>query len=122
MENRELRREEEFFRLAAAHFAKGQLAPNGFPLIDQLADQHSVAWLPRQLGVARSGFYSWWQRQEAAGKRVAENARLTAEIEAVSASTAASEGPAGPRGTTGCQQYGGPPPYCAPSATVSAQG
>ena len=54
-----------------------------FRLIDQLADQHSVAWLCRQLGVARSGYYAWRQRQEAPGKRAAENARLIAEIEAV---------------------------------------
>ena len=33
--------------------------------------------------MARSGFYAWRQRQEAPGKRAAENARLTAEIEAV---------------------------------------
>jgi putative transposase len=33
--------------------------------------------------VARSGFYAWRQRQEAAGKRAAENVRLTAEIQAV---------------------------------------
>jgi len=33
--------------------------------------------------VARSGYYAWRQRQEAPGKRAAENARLTAEIEAV---------------------------------------
>lgn len=42
-----------------------------------------MAWLCRQLGVARSGFYDWRQRQEAPGKRAAENARLTAEIETV---------------------------------------
>jgi len=29
-ENRELRREKDFFRLAAAHFAKEQLPPGGF--------------------------------------------------------------------------------------------
>jgi transposase-like protein len=29
-ENRELRREKDFFRLAAAHFAKEQLPPIGF--------------------------------------------------------------------------------------------
>ncbi|MBD1194945.1 hypothetical protein [Vulcanococcus sp. Clear-D1] len=29
-ENRELRREKDFFKLAAAHFAKEQLSPKGF--------------------------------------------------------------------------------------------
>jgi transposase InsO family protein len=33
--------------------------------------------------VARSGFYAWRQRQEAPGKRAAENAAITAEITAV---------------------------------------
>jgi transposase InsO family protein len=33
--------------------------------------------------VARSGYYAWRQRQEAPGKRAAENARLIAEIQAV---------------------------------------
>jgi transposase InsO family protein len=42
-----------------------------------------VAWLCRQLGVARSGFHAWRQRQEAPGRRAAENAVITAEIEAV---------------------------------------
>jgi putative transposase len=42
-----------------------------------------VAWLCRQLGVARSGFYAWRQRQEAPGQRAAENAAITAEITAV---------------------------------------
>lgn len=42
-----------------------------------------MAWLCRQLGVARSGYYAWRQRQEAPGKRAAENARVTAEIQAL---------------------------------------
>jgi transposase InsO family protein len=33
--------------------------------------------------VARSGFYAWRQRQQAPGKRAAENTWLTAEIQAV---------------------------------------
>ncbi|CAK6698457.1 hypothetical protein IFHNHDMJ_02434 [Synechococcus sp. CBW1107] len=42
-----------------------------------------MAWLCRQLGVARSGYYAWRQRQEAPGQRAAENAVITAEIQAV---------------------------------------
>ena len=32
-------------------------------MIDSLFDRFSTAWLCRQLGVARSGFYDWRQRQ-----------------------------------------------------------
>jgi transposase-like protein len=35
-ENRELRREKDFFRLAAAHFAKEQLSPKGFACLISL--------------------------------------------------------------------------------------
>ncbi|QPN67537.1 hypothetical protein [Synechococcus sp. CBW1006] len=42
-----------------------------------------MAWLCRQLGVARSGDYAWRHRQEAPGQRAAENAVITAEIQAV---------------------------------------
>jgi putative transposase len=54
-----------------------------FRLIDQLADRHSISWLCRQLDVARSGYYAWRQRQKAPGERAAENAVISAEIEAV---------------------------------------
>ena len=42
-----------------------------------------MAWLCRQLGVARSGYYAWRQRQQSPGPRAAENADLSAEIQAV---------------------------------------
>ena len=42
-----------------------------------------MAWLCRQLGVARSGYYAWRQRQQSPGPRAAENAGLSAEIQAV---------------------------------------
>jgi putative transposase len=53
-------------------------------LIDQLADQHPIAWLCRRLAVTRSGYYAWKRRQQAPpGQRQAENAAITAEIKAV---------------------------------------
>jgi len=53
-------------------------------LIDQLADQHPIAWLCRRLAVTRSGYYAWKRRQQAPlGQRQAENAAITAEIQAV---------------------------------------
>jgi transposase InsO family protein len=42
-----------------------------------------VAWLCRQLGVARSGFYAWRQRQHNPGPRAQENAAITAQLQAV---------------------------------------
>ena len=48
-----------------------------------LADRFSVAWLCRQLGVARSGFYAWRQRQHNPGPRARENAVLSARVQAV---------------------------------------
>jgi putative transposase len=58
-------------------------AAERFRLIEQLTGRHSIAWLCRQLCVARSGFYAWRQRQEAPGMRAVENAAITAEIQAV---------------------------------------
>jgi putative transposase len=42
-----------------------------------------VAWLCRQLGVARSGFYAWRQRQQKPSPRARENAVITAQVQAV---------------------------------------
>jgi putative transposase len=42
-----------------------------------------VAWLCRQLDVARSGFYAWRQRQQTPGPRARENAALSAQVQAV---------------------------------------
>ena len=71
------------FQAGGSALCERAAAAERFLLIVQLAAQHSVAWLCRQLGVARSGFYAWRQRQEAPGKRATENALLTAEIEAL---------------------------------------
>ena len=42
-----------------------------------------MAWLCRQLGVARSGFYAWRQRQHNPGPRAQENAAITVQLQAV---------------------------------------
>jgi hypothetical protein len=38
-----------------------------------------VAWLCKQLGVARSGFYAWRQRQHNPGPRARENEAITTQ-------------------------------------------
>ncbi|MEA5475548.1 IS3 family transposase [Synechococcus sp. CCY9201] len=70
--------ERRTFQAGGSALRQGAAAAERFRLIDELADRHSVAWLCRQLGVARSGFYAWRQRQEAPGKRATENALITA--------------------------------------------
>jgi len=52
-------------------------------LISRLSDRFSVAWLCRQLGVARSGFYAWRQGQQNPSPRAQENAAITAQIQTV---------------------------------------
>ena len=42
-----------------------------------------MAWLCKQLGVARSGFYAWRQRQQNPGPRAQESAAITAQVQTV---------------------------------------
>jgi hypothetical protein len=42
-----------------------------------------VAWLCKQLGVARSSFNAWRQRQQNPDRRALENVALTTAVEAV---------------------------------------
>ena len=82
-ENRELRRDKDFFQAGGSALCQGAAAAKRSRLIEQLTDQHGVPWVCRQLGVARCGYYAWRQRQQSPGSRAAENAGLSAEIQAV---------------------------------------
>jgi transposase-like protein len=82
-ENRELSREKDFFQAGGSALCQGAAAAERFRLISQLSDRFSLAWLCRQLGVARSGFYAWLQRQLNPGPRSLENADLMVEVQAV---------------------------------------
>jgi putative transposase len=82
-ENRELRREKDFFQAGGGSLCERAAVAERFRLIEQLSGGFSVQWLCGQLGVARSGYYAWRRRQKAPGRRQAENAVLNAEIQAV---------------------------------------
>jgi hypothetical protein len=54
----ELRRERDVFQAGGSSLCKRVAAAERFRLISQLSDHFTVAWLCRQLGEARSGFYA----------------------------------------------------------------
>ena len=47
------------FQAGGSALCEGAAADERFRLIDELAGHHSVSWLCRKLGVARSGTYAW---------------------------------------------------------------
>ncbi len=71
------------FQAGATALCKGAAVSERFQLIRQLSDRFSLAWLRRQLGVARSGFYAWRQRQQNPGPQPLEKVALMAQVEAV---------------------------------------
>jgi transposase InsO family protein len=74
---------EGFFQAGGSALCKRAAAAERFCLIKALSGRFSTAWLSRQLGVARSGFYAWRQRQQNPGPRARENAALTAQVQTV---------------------------------------
>ena len=56
-------------------------AAERFRLIQQLQDRFPVLWLVKKLQVARSGYYSWLQRQSNPGKRAKQDKEIAADIE-----------------------------------------
>jgi hypothetical protein len=52
-------------------------------LIQQLQDQFPILWMVKKLNVARSGYYSWLQRQSNPGKRAQQDEEIAADIELV---------------------------------------
>ncbi len=49
-------------------------------MIDELKDRFPIAWLCQRLDVARSGYYSWLQRQSNPGPRRTEDEEIASEI------------------------------------------
>jgi len=82
-ENRELRREKDFFQAGGSALCQRAASADRFRLIEALSDRFATAWLCRQLGVARSGFYAWRQRQQNPGPRARENPAITAQVQTV---------------------------------------
>jgi transposase-like protein len=56
--------------------------PERFRLIAMLADRFPMAWLCKQMGLVRSGFYAWRQKLQNPGCRAPENAALTTQVQA----------------------------------------
>ena len=51
--------------------------------MQRAADRFPVLWLVKKLQVARSGYYSWLQRQSNPGKRAKQDKEIAADIEVV---------------------------------------
>jgi len=64
-------------------FRQGTAATEKFRLIQALSERFSIAWLCKQLGVARCGFYAWRQRQRNLGPRAMENVAINAQVQTV---------------------------------------
>ena len=58
-------------------------AAERFRLIQQLQDRFPVLWLVKKLQVARSGYYSWLQRQSNPGKRAKQSQEIAEYIEVI---------------------------------------
>ena len=54
-----------------------------FRLIETLSDRFSSAWVCKQLGLARSGFYPRRQRQQSPSSRAQENEAITTQVQDV---------------------------------------
>jgi len=82
---------EGFFQAGGSALCQGAAAAKRFlPDSRPGGPASPSSWLCRQLGLARSGYYAWRQRQENPGSRAREDAVITAEIQECSSSTVAS--------------------------------
>jgi hypothetical protein len=76
-EIRELRREIDFFKLAAAYFAKEQLSPTS---MNSQSANFSFHWIANKLDFSRSGYYAWLHRQDNPGPRTQEEETIATAI------------------------------------------